>query len=81
MKEEKNIAVHDSVREIYDTIYEIFKSCGGISPPEKIVLEVLIIIIPIIFLIMDFFQFKFSFIILFFYLFFYISTIGLQIHN
>lgn len=65
MKEEKNIAVHDSIREIYDDIYKIFKSCGGISSLPKLLLEVLIIFFPIAFLIMDYFQYKFSLIILF----------------
>lgn len=65
MKEVKNIAIHDPVREIYDATYEIFKSCGGISSLPKFVLEALIIVFPIAFVILDYFQHKFSLIILF----------------
>lgn len=64
MKEEKDVVVHDSVKELYDSIYEIFKESGGRTSWFEKILNVVIISAPITFLIADNFKFVYSFVFL-----------------
>lgn len=68
MKEEKYVAVHDSIKESYDKIYGIFNKCAGYSSFAEKVLICFIIILPIIYLIVDYYKWKFSFLFLFLFL-------------
>lgn len=68
MKEEKYVAVHDSIEESYNKIYGIFNKCTGYSSFAEKVLSTFIIGLPIIYLIVDYYKWKFSFLFLFLFL-------------
>lgn len=64
MKEEKNVVVYDSVKELYANIYKIFKESGAISSWFEIILDVLVILAPIGYYIADHFKSAYSFVFL-----------------
>ena len=64
MKEEKNVVVHDSVKELYADIYKIFKESGASSSWFEKILDVLMISAPIGYYIADYFKSAYSFVFL-----------------
>ena len=64
MKADKNVVVHNSVKELYDSIYEIFKESGAVPSWFEIILDVLVILAPIGYYIADYFKPVYSFIFL-----------------
>ena len=64
MKEEKNVVVHDSVKELYADIYKIFKESGASSSWFEKILDVLMILAPIGYYIADYFKSAYSFVFL-----------------
>lgn len=79
MKEEKYVAVHDSIQEMYDKIYGIFNECTGYTSFAEKVLIPIIISLPMIYFIVDYYKWKFSILILFlFILLFFIRNYPLM---
>ena len=68
MKEEKYVAVHDSIQEMYDKIYGIFNECTGYTSFAEKVLIPIIISLPMIYFIVDYYKWKFSILILFLFI-------------
>lgn len=64
MKADKNVVVHNSVKELYDSIYEIFKEIGASSSLRVKILDIIFISVPICYLIADYFKPVYSFIFL-----------------
>lgn len=64
MKVDKNVVVHNSVKELYDSIYEIFKEIGASSSLRVKILDIIFISAPIGYLIADYFKPVYSFIFL-----------------
>ena len=64
MKEEKNVVVYDSVKELYANIYKIFEESGAISSWFEIILNVLVMLAPIGYYIADHFKSAYSFVFL-----------------
>lgn len=64
MKEEKNVVVYDSVKELYTDIYKIFKESGASSSWFEKILDVLMISAPIGYYIADYFKSAYSFVFL-----------------
>lgn len=64
MKVDKNVVVHNSVKELYDSIYEIFKEIGASSSLRVKILDIIFISTPIGYLIADYFKPVYSFIFL-----------------
>ena len=64
MKEEKNVVVYDSVKELYANIYKIFKESGAISSWFEIILNVLVMLALIGYYIADHFKSAYSFVFL-----------------
>ena len=64
MKVDKNVVVHNSVKELYDSIYEIFKEIGASSSLRVKILEIIFISAPSGYLIADYFKPVYSFIFL-----------------
>lgn len=64
MKADKNVVVHNSVKELYDSIYEIFKEIGASSSLRVKILDIIFISVPIGYLIADYFKPVYSFIFL-----------------
>lgn len=64
MKTDKNVVVHNSVKELYDSIYEIFKEIGASSSLRVKILDIIFISAPIGYLIADYFKPVYSFIFL-----------------
>lgn len=58
MKEEKYVAVHDSIQEMYDKIYGIFNECTGYTSFAEKVLIPIIISLPMIYFIVDYYKWK-----------------------
>lgn len=56
MKEEKYVAVHDSIQEMYDKIYGIFNECTGYTSFAEKVLIPIIISLPMIYFIVDYYK-------------------------
>lgn len=93
MREEKNLVVHDSVTDMFNKFFEIFKGIGGKLSWYETLLEYLILALPLAFFIVDRFKWKFSFVILIAFLIavfiyysvrnfrisdYYIKTLGLK---
>lgn len=84
MKEEKYVAVHDSIKEMYDKIYGIFNECTGYTSFAEKLLTILIISLPVIYFIVDYHKWKFSLLILFLFvllLFIYYIFVDLRVNN
>ena len=64
MKADKNVVVHNSVKELYDSIYEIFKEIGASSSLHVKILDIIFISAPIGYLLADYFKPVYSFIFL-----------------
>ena len=64
MKEEKNVVIYDSVKELYADIYKIFKESGASSSWFEKILDVLMISAPIGYYIADHFKSAYSFVFL-----------------
>lgn len=79
MKEEKYVAVHDSIQEMYDKIYGIFNECTGYTSFAEKVLIPIIISLPMIYFIVDYYKWKFSILILFLFILFFLFIIDLLI--
>ena len=75
MKADKNVVVHNSVKELYDSIYEIFKEIGASSSLLVKILDIIFISVPIGYLIADYFKPVYSFIFL---IVWFVSTIKIR---
>ena len=78
MKADKNVVVHNSVKELYDSIYEIFKEIGASSSLHVKILDIIFISAPIGYLLADYFKpvYSFIFLILFIVLLFITQMIN-----